>query len=69
MNPCVIEMHRLHRQIMSMDEGKRHILQPQLDTVIARMKHSGAAVPHDITQLNNALLDEAIEAQFDNLPV
>lgn len=69
MNPCVDEMHRLHRQILSMEEDKRHRLQPQLGTVIARMKQSGVMVPNDIAQLNNALMDEAIEAQFDNLPV
>ncbi|MEM9844289.1 MAG: hypothetical protein AAF965_05775 [Pseudomonadota bacterium] len=69
MDPCVTEMHRLHRQILSMAADERHIMQPKLDYLIARTRQSGARVPCDIAQLNTALLDEAIEAQFDNLPV
>ncbi|MEL7013853.1 MAG: hypothetical protein AAFO72_11300 [Pseudomonadota bacterium] len=69
MDPSVTEMHRLHRQILSMEADKRHIMQPQLDMVIARTRQAGESVPHDIAQLNITLMDEAIEAQFDNLPV
>ena len=69
MDPCVTEMHRLHRHILSMEADKRHIMQPMLDTLIAQTRQSGARVPCDIAQLNDALLDESIEAQFDNLPV
>lgn len=69
MDPCVNEMHRLHRQILAMASDERHIMQPKLDSVIVRTRLSGQRVPHDIAQLNSKLLDEAIEAQFDNLPV
>lgn len=69
MESCVTEMHRLHRQILSMEADQRHILQPKLDTLIERTRLLGARVPCDIARLNDALLDEAIEAQFDNLPV
>ena len=69
MDQVVTEMHRLHRQILSMDAERRHVMQPKLDTLIAQTRQSGAKVPYDIAQLNDALLDEAIEAQFNNLPV
>ncbi|MEM6578047.1 MAG: hypothetical protein AAF678_06110 [Pseudomonadota bacterium] len=69
MDLCVTEMHKLHQKILSMDADRRYTLQPKLNLLIARTRVSGGRVPSDIAQLNNALLDEAIEAQFDNLPV
>lgn len=69
MDTSLIEMHRLHREILSMDADRRYILQPALDDVISRLRGTGAVVPRNIAELNTVLIDEAIEAQFDNLPV
>ncbi|MEM7076386.1 MAG: hypothetical protein AAGA28_16275 [Pseudomonadota bacterium] len=63
------ELQRIHAEILNMDADQQYQLQPRLDNVIARSRRAGAPVPADIEKLNAKLIDEAIEAQFDNLPV
>ena len=47
----------------------RHKLEPQLRRMIARLHDEGIAVPDETKSLHELLLCEAIEAQFDNMPV
>lgn len=63
------EFQKLHTQILSTEKERRYELQPNLDTVLRRLRMSGHAIPAEIEQLNATLLEEAIEAQFDNMPV
>lgn len=63
------EFQKLHNQILSADKDRRHELQPNLEVVLRRLRLSGHAIPAEIERLNATLLEEAIEAQFDNMPV
>ena len=63
------EIKQLHRQILDLQEGERYRLQPRLAGLLGQMRHAGEPVPAEMQRLNEALLDEAIEAQFDNMPV
>ena len=63
------EIKQLHRQILELGESERYRLQPRLAGLLGQMRHAGEPVPADMQRLNEALLDEAIEAQFENMPV
>ena len=47
----------------------RFRLQPQLDRLIFEIEAQGDTVQPYMRQLNEELRNEAIEAQFDNMPV
>ena len=47
----------------------RYRHEPRLRRVIAHLRAEGQAVPPRIKQLHQTLLSEAIEAEFDNMPV
>ncbi|MBY5988174.1 hypothetical protein FIU89_07300 [Roseovarius sp. THAF27] len=63
------EIKQLHRQILDLSEGERYRLQPRLAGLLGQMRHAGEPVPAAMQRLNETLLDEAIEAQFENMPV
>ena len=42
---------------------------PQLAGLIATMNEKGIPVPAEIQDLHDDLVNESIEAQFDNMPV
>ena len=47
----------------------RHCHEPSLRHAIERLQEEGEAVPAHIKELHATLLSEAIEAEFDNMPV
>jgi hypothetical protein len=59
----------LVQQIGSASSAMRLRLQPQLTRMVDEMQKAGAPVPPKLRDLNEELLDEAIEAWFDNLPL
>jgi hypothetical protein len=61
--------NELERKINCADSVKRLALQPELSRIIRCLKADGQQVPPQLSRLNNALCDEAIEAWFDNMPV
>ncbi|KRS11995.1 hypothetical protein XM53_13535 [Roseovarius atlanticus] len=63
------EIKQLHRQILDLDEAERYRLQPRLAGLLGQLRHAGEPVPSEMQRLNATLLDEAIEAQFENMPV
>ena len=63
------EFERLRHQIAQADSEIRHRYEPQVRRMMERMVASGEAVPGPIKRLHKKLLCEAIEAQFDNMPV
>lgn len=63
------ELESLHALILKTPVPERCALQPALDDLIARMERAGIKVPVAIRSLNDELCDEAIEAQFENMPV
>ena len=57
------------RRIETADARARYRFQPQLRAVLKKMEEGGQVVPRRAHDLHQDLLCEAIEAQFDNLPV
>lgn len=47
----------------------RHLLQPELHRLLARMKAAGEEVPERLREFDQKLVEEGVEAQFDNLPL
>lgn len=63
------DLDALRARIFDTPEDQRYLLQPELDRLIDRMQAAGLDVPAAVRTLSEELSDEAIEAQFDNLPV
>lgn len=69
----ILELKRhaenLESRIARTDYPERLRYQPEFSKVLARLRAEGARVPARLSNLNENLTDEAIEAQFDNMPV
>lgn len=63
------ELDRLTRRIKAEAPQARYRHQPQLRQLIQKMEAEGRQVPKPARNLHQELVCEAIEAQFDNLPV
>ncbi|WP_306113628.1 MULTISPECIES: hypothetical protein [unclassified Roseovarius] len=59
----------LIHKIKQESPSARFRLQPQLGRLIVEMEAQGSKVQRRTKLLNEELLNEAIEAQFDNMPV
>ncbi|WP_135501968.1 hypothetical protein [Roseovarius aestuariivivens] len=68
-NTFLQEIKRLQHQILDLGEAERYRLQPRLAGLLGQMRDAGEPIPAKLRRLNDELLDEAIEAQFDNMPV
>lgn len=69
MTRLATELDRLHDRILAADADARLQLQPRLADLIDRMDAAGEPVPAGIRDLCEQLTNDAIEAQFDNVPV
>ena len=49
--------------------AKRLQLQPKLARFLSSMERDGIAVPKRLKKLNADLIDEVVEARFDNMPI
>ncbi|MEO3415819.1 hypothetical protein AAFO92_14285 [Roseovarius sp. CAU 1744] len=58
-------IHKIKRESPS----ARYRLQPQLGRLIIEIEAQGSTVQRRTKLLNEELLNETIEAQFDNMPV
>lgn len=63
------EIDTLHATIKRADPDTRHVHEPELRHLIERMRDADLAVPVRAVELHEMLLSEAIEAEFDNMPV
>ena len=63
------ELAHLLERISKADEDICYRYQPQLSALIERMDASGERVPPEVRHLEEELTNDAIEAQFDNMPV
>ncbi len=59
----------LEQMIAKAEPERRLALQPQFSELLERMKSAGQTVPNRMRDLDAALIEEAIEARFDNMPV
>lgn len=64
-----LRAENLEERISSAQAETRIALQPQFSSVLGMMAAEGAQVPVRMRRLDAALVDEAIEARFDNMPV
>ncbi len=63
------ELDRLQTLIDADGPETRYRHEPSLRHAIERLHDQGEAVPAHIKELHSTLLSEAIEAEFDNMPV
>ena len=54
---------------MQRDAAHRHRLQPEYHAILKQMADKGVPVPPRLQDLDMRLIDEAVEAQFDNMPI
>lgn len=60
---------RLESEISGANASTRLRLQPEFTRLLDRMRDEGEKVPERWRALDAALVDEAIEARFDNMPL
>ncbi|WP_420586534.1 hypothetical protein [Ruegeria sp.] len=63
------EAEQLEEKLNGACLDTRLALQPSVTKVIERMRQQGMHVPSRLRRLDAALCEDAMEAQFDNLPV
>lgn len=63
------EAEQLEQRLQNACLDTRLALQPSVSKVVERMRQQGMHVPSRLRRLDAALCEDAIEAQFDNLPV
>jgi hypothetical protein len=69
MTSLTMQLHALLLEIKATDSDQRCALRSRLDTLIREMEAQALPVEPGARALNEKLLNDAIEAQFDNLPV
>lgn len=63
------EAEQLEERLKGACLETRLALQPSVTKVIDRMRQQGMHIPSRLRRLDAALCEDAMEAQFDNLPV
>ena len=63
------EAEQLEQRLRGACQDTRLALRPSVSRVIDRMKAQGVQVPPRLRRLDAALCEDAVEAQFDNMPV
>lgn len=63
------EAEQLERKLVNAGLETRLALQLSVSKIVDRMRQQGMEVPSRLRRLDAALCEDAIEAQFDNLPV
>lgn len=63
------DAERLETKINGANADTRLRLQPEFTRILDRIRDEGEQVPGRLRQLDAALVDEAIEARFDNMPL
>lgn len=55
--------------VMDADPIGRHLIQPQFHKLLDEMRAAGLTPPQGLDTLDTTLIDEGVEADFDNFPV
>lgn len=63
------EAEQLEKKLHNANLDTRLALQPSVSRVVDRMRQQGMHIPSRLRRLDASLCEDAIEAQFDNLPV
>ena len=67
--PMVSHADQLAQEIRTSSPERRLELQPAFGRVLQELEQTGTVVPARLRNLHEQLLEEAIEARFDNLPI
>lgn len=59
----------LEARILKASRANRWSMQPQLQRMLHNLEADGVPVPRRLKRLNAVLIEEQIEARFDNLPI
>ncbi|KAA0920267.1 hypothetical protein FLO80_03895 [Aquicoccus porphyridii] len=62
-------LEALERRIENLPDEKYRLVQKDLHNLVECMLKAGLEPPERVIHLEKALMDAAIEAQFDNMPV
>ncbi|MGI3209912.1 hypothetical protein ACROSR_02225 [Roseovarius tibetensis] len=63
------EIETVQSMVEQADPDTRYKHEPELRDLIDRMHNNDMAVPAPVKRLHQILLTEAIEAEFDNMPI
>ncbi|WP_424832952.1 hypothetical protein [Ruegeria sp.] len=64
-----VEAEQLEQKLQNACLDTRLALQPSVSKVLDRMRERGVQIPSRLRRLDAALCEDALEAQFDNMPV
>lgn len=67
--PLVSHADELATEIRDASPDRRLQLEPHFGRVLQELDRAGTLVPARLRNLHEQLLEEAIEAKFDNLPI
>jgi hypothetical protein len=59
----------LELRIIRATQSGRLVLQPELTRMLDRLDEQGLPVPRRLRDMEAALVEDAIESRFDNMPV
>ncbi|WP_050603375.1 hypothetical protein [Ruegeria sp. 6PALISEP08] len=68
-NGLYSEAEQLEQKLRNACLDTRLALQPSVSKVVDRMRRQRMPVPSRLRRLDAALCEDAMEAQFDNLPI
>ncbi len=60
---------QLEKRLRQASSAQRLKLQPEFGRLLQDIEKSGSRIPSRLQRLHEQLLDEVIEARFDNLPI
>ncbi|OUS22149.1 hypothetical protein DI396_13410 [Litorivita pollutaquae] len=63
------QIETLEAAVEAADAQTRVALQSKVHALVCEMRRQGVEVPAHLSHIDCELTDEAVEAQFDNLPV
>lgn len=67
--PLVSHADDMAMRIKEASPDQRLAMQPEFGRVLQELEQAGTTIPARLRNLHEQLLEEAIEAQFDNLPI
>ena len=60
---------KLEAEITAATGEDAQVMQDQLHQLVEQLRRDGKAVPQRLRDLDQQLIDDAVETQFDNMPV
>ncbi|MDQ7071156.1 MAG: hypothetical protein Q9M48_10540 [Rhodobacterales bacterium] len=68
-NEIIGQIERLERDISAANPQELLVLQPEFHSFLRDLSGKGYEIPARLRNLDKDLEDDAVESQFDNLPI